>query len=105
MKHTASERIIEIVRRVHEGRDLESVATGPGIDKKQERTVALSSREEEVCALALRGYKNREIAGKLSISEHTVKNHLHSAYTKYRVSDRVDLARQVLDKGRRLHND
>src|SRR5438094_345565 len=38
---------------------------------------ALTSREREIVALVAQGYKNKEIAWKLSISEQTVKNHLH----------------------------
>jgi DNA-binding CsgD family transcriptional regulator len=51
----------------------------------------LSSREQEVTALVAEGLSNREIAEKLIISEHTVKNHMTSIFNKMGVSDRSHL--------------
>jgi DNA-binding NarL/FixJ family response regulator len=36
--------------------------------------------------------RNKDIAGQLSISEQTVKNHLQNIYDKLGVSDRLELA-------------
>lgn len=52
----------------------------------------LSDREKEVVLLVARGYRNKEIGGKLLISEQTVKNHLHAVFEKLGVSDRLELA-------------
>lgn len=52
----------------------------------------LSSREREIVALVTQGYRNREIADKLAISEQTVKNHLHNVFEKTAVRDRLELA-------------
>ena len=40
--------------------------------------------------LVAQGYRNKEIAEKLFISEQTVKNHLHNIFDKLGVSDRLD---------------
>jgi DNA-binding NarL/FixJ family response regulator len=52
----------------------------------------LTAREKLVIScLVKEGWRNRDIAEHLSISEQTVKNHLRSIYDKVGVSDRVEL--------------
>jgi DNA-binding NarL/FixJ family response regulator len=52
----------------------------------------LSVRERQVVELVSQGFKNREIAQRMFISEQTVKNHLHNIFDKLGVSDRLELA-------------
>jgi DNA-binding NarL/FixJ family response regulator len=52
----------------------------------------LSQREREIIILIAQGYKNKEIAEKMFITEQTVKNHLHKVFEKLGVSDRLELA-------------
>jgi DNA-binding NarL/FixJ family response regulator len=52
----------------------------------------LTPREREIAALVGQGYRYREIAEMLSISEQTVKNHLRNMFHKLGVSDRLQLA-------------
>jgi two-component system, NarL family, nitrate/nitrite response regulator NarL len=52
----------------------------------------LSQREREIIVLIAQGYKNKEIAEKMFITEQTVKNHLHNIFDKLGVSDRLELA-------------
>ena len=52
----------------------------------------LSQREREIIILIAQGYKNKEIAEKMFITEQTVKNHLHNVFDKLGVSDRLELA-------------
>jgi DNA-binding NarL/FixJ family response regulator len=51
----------------------------------------LSSREEEVVRLVAEGLGNRDIAHQLSLSEHTIKNHMFRIFEKLGVSSRVEL--------------
>lgn len=51
----------------------------------------LSKREKEVIVLIAEGFKNKEIAAQLNISEATVRHHLTSIYNKVQVSDRLEL--------------
>jgi len=51
----------------------------------------LTQREKTIITYLMQGWRNREIAGHLSITEQTVKNHLRSIYDKVGVSDRLEL--------------
>ncbi len=51
----------------------------------------LSKREKEVIILIGEGFKNKEIAAQLNISEATVRHHLTSIFSKTQVSDRLEL--------------
>jgi two-component system, NarL family, nitrate/nitrite response regulator NarL len=72
--------------------------TAAGKTKALHRSV-LSPREEEIVALVALGYRNKELASKLSISEQTVKNHLHNIFDKLRISDRLELALYAIHNG------
>jgi len=58
----------------------------------------LSPREREIVQLVAQGYKNKEMAEKMFISEQTVKNHLHNIFDKLGVSDRLELALYAIHK-------
>jgi two-component system, NarL family, nitrate/nitrite response regulator NarL len=51
-----------------------------------------SPRQQHVIQLVAKGLKNREIASKLGIAEHVVRNYLSIIYDKVGVSNRVELA-------------
>ena len=51
----------------------------------------MSPREREIVNLTAQGFKNGDMAAKLSLSEQTVKNHLHNIFDKLGVSDRLEL--------------
>ncbi len=61
--------------------------------KKEE--IHLSKTEKEVVSLICQGFRNKEIAVKLNISEQTVKSHCNRAFKKVRVTDRLQLAVQA----------
>jgi DNA-binding NarL/FixJ family response regulator len=65
--------------------------TNPNGKTPRERA-QLSQREREIIILIAQGYKNKEIAEKMFITEQTVKNHLHNVFDKLGVSDRLELA-------------
>jgi DNA-binding CsgD family transcriptional regulator len=56
---------------------------------------SLTSREQRVAVIAARGHTNREIAGRLFLSPHTVDFHLRQVYRKLDLHSRVELARFV----------
>jgi DNA-binding NarL/FixJ family response regulator len=55
-----------------------------------EKTEQLTGREIEVLGLMARGLANKQIAGALGISEHTVKFHLSSIYAKLGATGRAE---------------
>ncbi|HEY2382307.1 MAG TPA: response regulator transcription factor [Terriglobia bacterium] len=60
--------------------------------KAPKKTFGLTARELDVVAAIVSGFTNREIAGKFSISEQTVKHHLRNIFDKVGVSNRLELA-------------
>ena len=60
---------------------------------------ALTPREKDVLALLADGYRNREIAERLGISEHTVKFHLAAIVGKLGASTRTEAVRKGLKLG------
>ena len=59
----------------------------------------LTSREEQVVALVAEGLSNREIAGELGLSEHTIKKHLLRIFDKLGMSTRVELVLYAVSHG------
>jgi DNA-binding NarL/FixJ family response regulator len=110
LKQTATELLIKSIRRVHAGEIwLDSHTTAavirqfvaadeappqmaPAIPGRERERSPLSQREREIVALVAQGFKNKEMAEKMFISEQTVKNHLHNIFDKLGVSDRLELA-------------
>ena len=59
----------------------------------------LTDRESEVLGLLSKGLANKQIAVTLGISEHTVKFHVSSIYTKLNVTNRTEAVREGLRGG------
>ena len=110
LKQTATDLLIKSIRKVHAGEiwldshttaavirqfvaadeaPMQSQAPQPQRDRERS---PLSQREREIVALVAQGFKNKEMAEKMFISEQTVKNHLHNIFDKLGVSDRLELA-------------
>jgi two-component system nitrate/nitrite response regulator NarL len=121
LKQTAPDLIVKSIRKVHSGEiwldshttaavmrqfttSLDSGSGSPGGGKDRGRS-PLSAREREIVALVAQGYKNKEMAEKMFISEQTVKNHLHNIFDKLGVSDRLELALYAIHKGLHLNGE
>jgi DNA-binding NarL/FixJ family response regulator len=106
-KNTSTELLLKSIRKVHAGEIwLDRMSTSDVIrrlSKKgsgnagarqglREQGAALSTREREIVGLIAQGFKNKDMAERLFISEQTVKNHLHNIFDKLGVSDRLELA-------------
>ena len=59
----------------------------------------LTRTEVDVLGLADSGLSNRDIAAALSISVGTVKCHLHHAYEKLQVRNRIEAAAKARERG------
>jgi DNA-binding NarL/FixJ family response regulator len=66
-------------------------------------TPLLTGREEDVVRLVADGMKNRDIAEKLDVTEHSIRNYLYRIFEKLGVSTRVELILYVFSQ-RDAHN-
>jgi DNA-binding NarL/FixJ family response regulator len=81
-----------VMRQFATGADEPAPAGTPASSSRERERSLLSQREREIVALVAQGFKNKEMAEKMFISEQTVKNHLHNIFDKLGVSDRLELA-------------
>ena len=117
LKQTAPDLIVKSIRKVNSGEIwLDSHTTAAvmrqfcrarkvraaALAARAASAVPLTTREREIVALVAQGYKNKEMAEKMFISEQTVKNHLHNIFDKLGVSDRLELALYAIHKGLHL---
>ena len=63
----------------------------------------LTQREVQVLQLVAEGLSNKEIGGQLSITEGTVKNHVHNALEKLQLENRIQAAAYVVRHGLSIH--
>lgn len=59
----------------------------------------LTEREHEVLALIARGHNNEEIAGRLVLSQKTVRNHVSNIFSKLQVADRAQAIVRAREAG------
>lgn len=92
------EVFVETVRKVLGGEIVWSPQKGNGgallaeSARHHRRPVdTLTHREKTIISCLTHGWRNRDIADHLTITEQTVKNHLRSIYDKVGVSDRLEL--------------
>jgi DNA-binding NarL/FixJ family response regulator len=105
LKESSPDVLLECVRAVQEGkqwieretatRALQSVIARDG----SERPDALTAREVEIVRMVSQGLRNKAISERLSISEGTVKVHLHNIYEKMGVDGRLELVLVAQQKG------
>ena len=98
LKTMAPEEMVQTVRQVHAGKMHvpPEVATNLAGHYAED---SLTAREVEILQQVANGQKNRAIADKLCISEHTVKAHLKSILEKLGADDRTDAVAIGLRRG------
>ena len=107
LKEMAPQLLIQCIRKVHAGEQwIERRATKLALEKmlrreagSREVAALLTPREIDLVRMVAHGLRNKEIAGKLFISEGTVKVHLHNIYDKLKVDGRMALLRFAQEKG------
>ena len=91
---------LEIVDRIDDAEAVLSRRSPEGAKADSVRPVeTLTAREHDVLALLADGLSNRDIAGRLEISEHTVKFHLASIFGKLGASTRTEAVQRGLRLG------
>jgi DNA-binding NarL/FixJ family response regulator len=104
LKRLAPSKLLEAIREVHEGGSpmsapiarkvvlsLQPVLAVPG-----DETVGLSPREREVLDGLAEGQAYKQIADKLGVSIHTVRNYIRRIYEKLHVCSRTEAVAKYL---------
>jgi two-component system response regulator DesR len=97
LKDAPADQLAEAIRRVAAGQRVVDPALA--LDALAEGTNPLSDREREVLATSLEVATVAEMAGRLSLSEGTVRNHLSAAIQKTGARNRAEAARIAQEKG------
>jgi DNA-binding NarL/FixJ family response regulator len=105
LKKTAPNKLLDALRELYEGgAPMSSQIARKVVNAFQVRTTAdtgspaataraisiLSNRENEILELLAQGMLYKEIAGKLYISQETVRKHVYHIYEKLHVNNRVE---------------
>jgi DNA-binding NarL/FixJ family response regulator len=108
LKKTAPGKLLDAIRELHEGgAPMSSQIARKVVNAFQVRTPsasseavgastagkpmsALSNRENEILELLAKGMLYKEIAGRLFISQETVRKHVYHIYEKLHVNNRVE---------------
>jgi len=112
-KEAPAEVILKAIKCVNRGEIwLDRVSTGRIFTKllnplvgeaspEAARISSLTPREREIIDVIITHGRstNKEIAGHLNMSEHTLRNHLSSVYSKLEVENRLELAMYALKHG------
>jgi len=107
LKKTAPGKLLDAIRELHEGgapmssqiarkvvNAFQQRAAAPGpveLNSQQSKSISiLSNRENEILELLAKGMLYKEIAGRLFISQETVRKHVYHIYEKLHVNNRVE---------------
>jgi DNA-binding NarL/FixJ family response regulator len=101
LKGMLRQELLEAIRAVHAGKKRLSAEVAAEIAEHATDDV-LTPREIDVLRLVAKGNANKEIAGKLSVTEETVKGHVKNILAKLGVHDRthavtIGLKRGIID--------
>ena len=113
LKGTSTKELADAIRKVHQGTamingDIASkvvklfsrmAQTNLAIQVDEQQTASLKPTERQITALVGRGMSNKEIAGKMSLSEGTVRNSLSIILSKLALRDRTQLAIWAVQTG------
>ncbi len=107
LKEMAPQLLVTCVRKVHAGGQwLEKNSIRRAMEKMLRREAAaqdisniLTAREIQIVSRVAQGLSNKAIADHLSVSEGTIKTHLHNIYKKLDVGGRLKLILYAHGKG------
>jgi len=113
LKNVRPEQLFEDLRGVMRGEApiapavasklLDALRTGGipsrGAPAPPPQNTVLTRRESEILQLVAGGLSNKEIANELTITEGTVKNHVHNALEKLHLTNRVQAAAYAVRQG------
>lgn len=105
LKNTGLNQMIDALKELYNGGSPMSTSIARKLvtvfreqEKEMEITDTLSYRENEILDLLAKGLLYKEIAEKLSISNNTVKQHIHRIYEKLHVQNRTEAINKAYRK-------
>jgi DNA-binding NarL/FixJ family response regulator len=107
LKEAGEEEVLRAIRAVAEGEAIFSPAiarrlvhffSNPSL-ASDPVFPELTEREREILDLIARGETNAEIAQRLVLSPHTVRNHISNIFSKLQVADRAEAIIRARDAG------
>ena len=110
LKDFPSSLLLEAIRYVAKGKSLFDPTSSSKVlnelrillNKKRqltgEKDSSLSKREVEILKLIAEGYTNKEIAQKLHLSQHTVRNHITNIFLKLNCNTRAKAVLEAFKK-------
>ena len=112
----SSAELLKCIQSVHNGQIwvsnaqleyiVEALMQTPALGGIDGRVMTLlSKREEEIARLVAEGLSNRDVADKLGLSQHTVKNSLSRIFAKLGISTRIELVLYILSQAKRSDTD
>ena len=98
LKDTLSKDLVRVIRAVFAG---ERTLPAPVAQRLADRMLqpALTAREVEVLRLIAQGLRNKEIAGRLGISEETAQSHVRNILSKFGLHDRTEAVAVAVRRG------
>ena len=107
LKEMAPRKLVQCVRKVYAGDVwVENRSMTRAVDLMllreagaRDSAAHLTPREIEVVQMVAAGHRNKEIARRLTLTEGTVKVHLHHIYAKLGVDGRLELLRYAEERG------
>jgi len=100
-RNESLETLSKCVHQVHDGQiwasseqiayAVEALAGSPRLRSSANGLQSLSRREMDVVQCIVQGLTNREIAERLGLSQHTIKNYLFRVFDKLGISSRLEL--------------
>ena len=102
-KQEPASTILRAIERVHDGEIwldrhsvghvLQALSRGQKADPEASKIAALTPKERHIIDMLMneKGARNKVLADKLHMSEHTLRNHLTAIYSKLQVAGRLEL--------------
>jgi DNA-binding NarL/FixJ family response regulator len=105
LKNTGLVQLVESLKELHDGGSPMSANIARKLvtlfrdgQKETANLDVLSKRENEILQLLAKGLLYKEIADQLSISTHTVRQHIHKIYDKLHVQNRTEAINKAFGK-------
>ncbi|HAG11303.1 MAG TPA: DNA-binding response regulator [Desulfotomaculum sp.] len=107
LKHVSRDKLIETIKRVHQGETvidpavlhqiINDYAKTPGNNEQNSahQRAELTPREHEILQYLTRGLTNKEISTETHLAVDTVKTHLHNIFRKLGVKNRAQAIAQI----------